>query len=416
MPPDQIMGTYDLEKKVEDTVILLDLTRANYGDANRAVIIEESIQELIENKVGLSAAHRFALIGFGETTEILLDFADWGGPQTLMDALYGKAKILGEEANFFKALSAGFQVTISSMQKMAEGKVFRILFLSEGRFMKDKQDWNELADKASKIGLFVDAVKIGVNDDTTLKRISRATSGDYVECNLKDLKSWLPSFAAVKKQSNANQTDADKNLKGLLEIIAAPLISIRDNVKKPGDLLKLAAAKDASSKCGICYSPDCMICKGPAFACGAFCPNCNRFFHVHCAAAWAENSKDTPNNVFKCPVCFSLLKVPGELYRVKVLQGRLKDSFHSPKEKLEMDKLKAKDLGMGWETFTCAKCYGIFESPDSEVMRCGNKECRALYHSKCLDKVEEKNQGRCRVCDSPFRRKFDAARGIQRIV
>lgn len=218
--------------------MLLDLTKANFGDANRAVIIEEAIQELLENKTGVSGAHRFALIGFGETTEILLDFADWGGTQSLMDALYGKAKILGSDANFVKALNAAFQVTISSMQKMAEGKVFRILIISEGKFIKEKQDWGELADKASKIGLYIDAVKVGVNDDSTLKRITRATSGDYVECNLKDLKSWLPSFAAVKKQNNANQTEADKNLKGLLEIIAAPLISIRDNVKKPGDLLK----------------------------------------------------------------------------------------------------------------------------------------------------------------------------------
>jgi hypothetical protein len=416
MPEDKIMGTYDLEKKVEDTVIMLDLTRSNYGDANRAVIIEESIQELLETKAGIGPAHRFALVGFGETAEIMLDFTDWGGTETLMQAIYDKAKVMGEQAFFMKGLQKAFQVAVSSMQKLAEGKVFRILVISEGIFAKDKQDWSELADTASKIGLYVDCVKLGRNDDLTLKRISKTTSGDYVECAPHELKSWLPSFAAVKKQSNINQTEADKNLKGLLEIIAAPLISIRENVKKPADLLALTNAKDASSKCGICYMPDCMICKGPAFACGAYCPNCNRFFHMHCAAAWSENSKDMPTGVFKCPVCFSLLKVPGALYRVKVLQSRLKDSFQPPKDRLEMEKVKAKDLGMSWATLTCTKCYGIFESPDEEVMRCGNKDCGALYHIKCLDKVDEVRQGRCRKCDSPFRRRFDAQKGIQRVV
>ena len=313
MAPDQIMGTYDLEKKVEDTVILLDLTRQNYAEPSRAVLLEDSIREMIENKAGMSAAHRFALVGFGETAEIMLDFNDWGGVETLMQALYDKGKIMGDKIYFMKGLQKAFQVAITSMQKLAEGKVFRILIISEGQFTKETQDWNELADTAAKIGLYVDCVKLGRNDDSTLKRISRQTSGDYVECTPQELKSWLPSFAAVKKQSNVNQTEQDKNLKGLLEIIAAPLISLRENVKVPGDLLKLAASKDAASKCGICYSPDCMICKGPAFACGAFCPNCNRFFHMHCAAAWSENSKDMPTGVFKCPICFSLLKVPGAL-------------------------------------------------------------------------------------------------------
>jgi hypothetical protein len=236
-----------------------------------------------------------------------------------------------------------------------------------------------------------------------------------VECSISELKSWLPSFAAVKKSGNVNQTEADKNLKGLLELIAAPLKTIREQVQKPKDLLALMNSKDPSTKCGICYSPDCMICKGPPFACGAYCPNCNRFFHAHCAAAWAENSKDMPTNVFKCPICFSLLKVPGELYRVKVLQGRLKDSFHPPSDKVEMQKVQAKDLGLNWQSETCVQCHGIFEKPDDDVIVCGNPECKSKYHPKCLDKVEEIHKGRCRVCDYNFRRKFDARKGIVKI-
>ncbi len=56
MAPDTIMGTYDLEKKVEDTVILLEITRRTYGDANRAVVIEEAIQELVLAKQRISEA------------------------------------------------------------------------------------------------------------------------------------------------------------------------------------------------------------------------------------------------------------------------------------------------------------------------------------------------------------------------
>jgi len=408
MAPDTIMGTYDLEKKVEDTVILIEMTRQNYGDANRAVMIEEAVQELMNAKMRITEANRFAIVSFGEKSDVLLDFDNWAGVEPAMQAIYDKAKLMGDKALLMVGLNAAFQCVVKSMQKLAEGKVFRILIISEGVFAPEKGDWTQLTDVASKIGLYIDAIKIGQNQDVTLKRITRSTEGDYVECNLKEIKSWLPSFAAVKKKTNINQTDKDKNSKALLELIAAPLKTIREQIQTPKDLLKLVVSEDQTVKCGICYSLNCMICKGPPYACGAFCPNCNRFFHVHCAAAWSENSKDMPTNVFKCPICFSLLKVPGAVYRVKVLQSRLKDSFVPPTDRVEMIKVKASELGTNWKFETCAKCHAIFNNPEDEVLICGNKDCGARYHPDCIDEIEKSHQGRCRVCDVNIRRKFDA--------
>jgi hypothetical protein len=332
-----------------------------------------------------------------------------------MQALYNNVKILGQQAFFLGGLNAAFQAAVKSMQKLAEGKVFRILIISEGLFAPEKGDWSELADISSKIGLYVDAVKLGQNQDPTLKRITRSTAGDYVECTIRELKNWLPSFSAVKKQANLNQTEADKNLKGLLELIAAPLKTMREQIKTPQDLLKLVNSQDQSTKCGICYSDVCMICKGPSFACGSYCPNCARFFHIHCAAAWSQNSKDMPPNVLKCPICFSLLKVPGGMHRVQVLQGQLKELFLPPKDRVDVKKMQAKDLGANWQFETCAKCGGIFNNPDDEVLVCGNESCNARYHPDCLDTVEDDHQGRCRVCDIIIRRKYGANKGIQRV-
>ena len=378
------------------------MTRRTYGDANRAVVIEEAIQELVLAKQRISEAHRFAVVGFGEKSEVIADFDGYSGPEAFLQALYDKAKILGEQPFFIQALNSAFQVVFRSMQKLSEGKTFRIIVVSEGQFAPEKGDWTQLTDTASKIGLYVDAVKIGQNQDVTLKRVTRATGGDFVECKLSELKSWLPSFAAVKKQTNINQTEADKNLKIAMDVIAAPLKTIRDQIVKPADLLKLITTEDASVKCGICYSLNCMICKGPPYACGAYCPNCGRFFHVHCAAGWAEaqsQKEGMPPNVFKCPVCFSLLKVPGAVNRVKILQARLKEEFIPPTDKVDMKKVKAKELGANWASEICAKCANIFDSPDEEVLVCGNSECNAKYHVKCMDEVDQVHQGRCRVCD-----------------
>jgi hypothetical protein len=249
-----------------------------------------------------------------------------------------------------------------------------------------------------------------------MKRLAATTSGDYVACTPPELKSYLPSFAAPKKVSNANMTDADRNLQGLLEIIAAPLVSIVDATTTPRQLLDLIYSDDPNMKCGICYSPFCMICRGPPYACGAYCPQCNRFFHVHCCAGWAENSKETPSNVLKCPICFYLLKVPGAMFRVKKLQAALEHSFDAdPNTRHKVTKLRAGDLP-NWQTLSCIWCRNIFENPDSDVYQCGNADCGAYYHEECLNRCEDVHQGRCRQCDGLLRRSQDAARGISRIV
>ena len=64
-----------------------------------------------------------------------------------------------------------------------------------------------------------------------------------------------------------------------LEIIAQPLDALEKKIIEPADLLKFVTQKDASTTCAICYSDYCGICKGPSYACGAFCPKCGKFFH-----------------------------------------------------------------------------------------------------------------------------------------
>jgi len=70
-PGRPILGTYDLEKKVEDTVILLDAKRAFIGDVSRMVQITRGIMEHIVAKNSLDPADRFALVAFWETPKVL---------------------------------------------------------------------------------------------------------------------------------------------------------------------------------------------------------------------------------------------------------------------------------------------------------------------------------------------------------
>ncbi len=99
-----------------------------------------------------------------------------------------------------------------------------------------------------------------------------------------------------RKFTEQNKANLDDILKPLSE-----------KIKTPKDLIELVTVDSADTRCTICHSDSCMMCRGPKYACGCFCPQCGRFMHLHCASGWAESQKDMPSTVLKCPFCFFLL-------------------------------------------------------------------------------------------------------------
>jgi hypothetical protein len=417
MSDSKILGTYDLEKKVEDTLILLEATMKNYGNPNRAVTIENAILQLVKAKASIDGSDRFALMTFGEKIETILEFSDFSFDE-ISQRLYNKVNILGNKAYVIDAVSAGFKIIAKSMMQLFEGKTFRMIIITEGDVTnrEGQQDWRELVDHSEKIGIFIDVVEItNTKHQNVLRSLVAGTKGEYIISSESDAEAYVSSLAPKKKQVSVNETEADKNMKAFLEIIAQPLESLEKKIKLPSDLLKFVKMEDSSTKCAICYSDSCMICRGPSYACGSFCPNCGRFFHEHCFAAWAENSKDSPSpNIGKCPLCFALLKVPGAMYRVKVLQGKLKGAFDVSDQKFTAQKVKAKDLGLKGSQISCSFCRNIFDA-NEEIFECGNPDCHAYYHQNCFQAMAKHTKDRCRVCDTVQTRRFDANPGLQRI-
>lgn len=413
----QILGTYDLERKVEDTLIILESTIKNYGDLNRAVVLEEAILEMIDAKISVNPSDRYALITYGEKVKKIIDFDDWD-PKLFKEKLYNDVEILGTKAYLIDGLMNGFQILANSMMKIFEGKQFRILLITEGHVdnKPGEPDWNDLVDKCEKIGIFIDVVQINDKPHRNfIKSLALRTRGEYIECPLEDAVSYIQSLAPRKKIASINQSEKDRNMTAFLEIIAQPLVRMETKIKKPKDLLKFVTAEDDSTKCAICHSQVCMICKGPSYACGAYCPNCDRFVHEHCFAAWAENSKDTPPSIGKCPICFGLLKVPGAIFRVKVLQAQLKGKLEfNDNEKYRVEKLKAKDLGIKGAQIECLWCYKVFNA-DEDIIKCGNPNCNAYYHYQCFNNMINHTKNRCRLCDTLQSRGLDAHPALQKI-
>lgn len=416
MSPREILGTYDLEKKVEDTVVLLDATDKFYGDPNAAILIEQGLIDLVAAKYSIDPSDRFALVTFGEEVNVDMEF-DAYSPDAFAEALEG-VSLLGQVAYLAEGISIGLQLLIKELQRLSTGKCMRMLIVSDGVFHQKQKDWQELVEDAKGIGIFIDCIQVVSHQrgSEVLRRITRITEGDYMEMSYQQFPNNASSFAVKKRKASISQTTEDKGLPpALLEKIAAELDTIDSRIQTPQDLLEIALAEGDTYKCGICHSNYCMMCHGPPYACGAYCPQCGRFFHVHCAAGWAQNSKDTPSNVFKCPVCFYLLKVPGSLYRIEVLQNRLKSNMEMNQKKggYTASKKPAAQLKDGLRR-VCAYCHKIL-APDEEGYQCGNPSCNAIYHLACFQEMAQVSGDRCRVCDASMNLKFGAHPGLSRI-
>lgn len=413
---DSILGTYDLSKKVEDVVVLLENTRKCYGDPDTVIEIEAGIVSMIRTKLTIEDKSRYAIVTFSNRQNIEIDFDEFT-PEAFEEALYGIELSPSNVANINVGLNAAFECLVKNMQKLAEGKQFRIIIISSGDFEGKGKKWEELVAISSKVGINIDAVQISQafgHESEILQAIAKKTMGFYYICKSNaDIESILTELAPGREVAGEDsfQTQEDRDMKGLLEVIAADLNTLDEGIKTIEDLKRIVNQDDDKFKCGICHSPDCMFCKGPAFSCGAFCPACGRFFHQHCCAGWAESQKDTPKNVFKCPVCFHLLKVPGAVHRISVLKENLIERQRHP-DKIEVKKFNINEIGQAGAFKFCAWCRNVF-NPQEEIFNCPN--CGSFYHQDCMDKMTDKTMNRCRVCDAPFSIRGTAG-GIQRIV
>jgi len=414
----EILGTYDLEKKVEDIVILLENTPKHYAKTDVVVEIESGLINMINTKLTLDKKSRFALVTFSNRHNVELNFEDFTA-EAFQDALYGVELASSNVANINVGLNSAFEVAVKSMQKLVEGKQFRIIILAEGSFEGKGTKWEELINISSKVGIIIDAIQIGIsiseNDNELLKTIAKRTMGYFYNCKkTSEIEATLTQLAPNKIQAGDDkfQSREDRDMKGLLEVIAADLITLDEGVKSIEDLRNILIQSDDQFKCGICHSNDCMFCKGPAFSCGAYCPECGRFYHQHCCAGWAESQKDTPINVFKCPVCFHLLKVPGSVHRISVLKEQLIENQRQPKTQ-EIKRFNINEIGAAGAIKFCAWCRNVF-NPNETVNNCPG--CGSFYHIDCLDEMIDKTINRCRVCDAPFGKSARIVAGIERIV
>jgi hypothetical protein len=153
------------------------------------------------------------------------------------------------------------------------------------------------------------------------------------------------------------------------------------------------------ARCQICHSIKAPLTNADFFTEGRFCPSCGAPMHLSCAALWARKT-EYKNNIFRCPFCYFLLKLPPGVVKLVQEYERKSKKIHII-EDIE-ESTTTMELVPLEETYeinaSCSYCKNIFVGK-YQVYQC--EHCGAYYHEPCLEKMYEEI-GACRYCGYSF--------------
>ncbi|MBD3343404.1 MAG: VWA domain-containing protein [Candidatus Lokiarchaeota archaeon] len=360
---------------------------------SRLFLALKASKKFIKAKINIDPSDLISIISFGNRVNKICQFTN--DEEILVESL-DNVKISGK-GNLNDALVYGMQMLSTEMRKIG-GKVHRIFILTDNKLNKDEEKLLNLANIAKGLNIYVDACQIGktVNySKSILKRISQFTGGDYgffnnPEATINSGKSFASKKTIIKSNGYISFEKKEK---------AAPLLSkIALPLRRPNFMeirLMMRNGNTEQKKCAICHSAKAPLTGADFFSEGRYCPSCDRPIHLSCAAMWAKKSSPEKRNIFRCPFCYFLVKIP--LSAVSLVSKK-KDNSKNKIEILEtinttkMKRIPAEEINK--INASCSYCHNIFVG-EYQVFKCEN--CGSYYHEPCLQKVF-KEIGACRYC------------------
>ncbi len=283
----------------EDTIIICDTGSSAYMEdlaPNRMAVIASAINAFAEKRLEGDKRDRYFLVEAGaQVIEAFGDMID--DPKQLavrIASLVARPAMVGPEPKLVEAFGKALERHIKTF-KTVGNKTLRIIIIGGGNIAQSKENIADLAHKvAARIGVYVDTIKVGVEyPPHAFRTLAEITKGTYhMVSTPEELYGTFQALSAKKevlKPKYVATTQEVPKQKNFLEIIAADLVTV--------------SAEKTGTKCQICFSIE------PVSEIRQ-CPNCKNVLHLPCAGKWAENQNLGFPNVFRCPFCFFLLKVP----------------------------------------------------------------------------------------------------------
>lgn len=392
-----------MERTSENIVICMDTSRSMYRsdyEPTRLKASVEALKVLIDNRLEEDNTSGFALVNFSNTAEKVLDFTNIKNDlYEALDSLeYEGISAMGD------SIAMAIKMIIADLRKVA-AKIPRILIVSDGNYTRTAIDPLKMARLAQGLSIKIDTFRLGdVSHLNILKRLSDITSGKYFYNN--DRQALIESakeLADSNIKTLGSKAQSPIENPGFLRKIAANLLRVQDLSSDQEQKLKQLRGEGDFKKCSICFKEEDPVTKASFFLSGRYCPNCQNPFHIHCLAGWADSQKNEKlkaSGTCRCPYCFYLLKIPTEVTQAQRLATLSGSSAHKQIGSSSADVVTAKLIEdaslLGEEALynSCPVCHYIFEE-GQEVVQCGNRECKTLYHKDCYNKLEN---GRCKNC------------------
>ncbi len=385
------------EEKLEDIVICLDISRSMFRRdfaPSRLEAVKKAISEFVTRKNQIDNRDRVAVVAFSSKGNIVSELTN--EPERIIGSL-GSLKAAGT-TGIGEGLAVAIQLLVKEIQALGQ-KIFRIIMISDGKPWSSTIDPFKMTALATRLKIFIDSIgisELGVAyKESILEKIAVDTKGEY--SRVFETQSLIGVLSALASKKEFSYSEAQKRGTitdaAILNIIAGDLFRISEASEDQTELINLLMGKE-KTKCIICYQYNCTTCHGPFFSCGRFCSNCKAPMHLHCASDWAENSPEK-SNIFRCPRCYFLLKVPESIQRMKKAHTRQARNLPMEAESSRFALITKETDEI--TSAVCPICHMIFDfSTDPRAYLCTNDG--TYYHAKCLEEWLAKGEGACRVC------------------
>ncbi|MHA1368383.1 MAG: hypothetical protein ACTSWN_12275 [Promethearchaeota archaeon] len=283
----------------EDTLIVCAIDRATTPIKNFINVLGN----FFELKANLDPTDRFNLVIFVEKVPAHLpDFTfQWQKIIQLLHSITDRISQPSFEGGLFMALTF-----ILDIYKLVCGKYFRIILIKDKSVPEITKDFlvNDLLTKVRPMPVFLDVICLGMDSDPDelkiLDMINSSQGGNlYYVRDIAELNSLLRDQAGIKKEIKVDLWEkgpdfkVKQEYKQFYEDLAADLVPV-DDVRP-------------EMKCSICFKETSPVCNTDALV---KCPSCNTLYHDCCLVSWSEQSNIGIEHVFRCPICFYLIKLP----------------------------------------------------------------------------------------------------------
>ena len=292
---------------VEDTVLCIDISRSmarrDLGERSRLEIVKDALIDFVKAKLKIDKRDRFAIVGFSTSAKVLLQLTN--NEEEIIDVI----KSLTPQG--VSGLGEGVAVSLNILchEILQEGQnVYRILIISDGKPWIGTVDPIEKAQMAAELGIIVDAIEVSNSRETWGENIleSMTQLGTYHQAMSEELLRLPLKTLAHKK----DVYDMKKEMPNLA-LIATPLIDPTELMIEFKESIDFYLG-DKEPVCIICRLTGCGICNQD-LDCFRICPYCKNYMHLCCVEKWSETSKMIEAQVFRCPHCLMLLRLPDSI-------------------------------------------------------------------------------------------------------